>query len=227
MYLQNVCGPFPLNGGSAARPTGSALKAWQKAYHPFILFHQFETTKDCYSEVDRNDACKVFLQELDFNARCQSLTKRGRQGGFQSCTCLNILKDPIAEEVVANYMSTFYTKSRTERMLTIMDWIGYTKRGSGIKPMYYLPFSNDDSTSEYHEDERLEVIKLLPVHKVCRSALIMVLDFGRFQWAAAENCVDTCSSPTHALQKRRSNMVSFLISISRMIYFATFQNMNC
>jgi hypothetical protein len=197
--------PMDSVGGCCNSPPPSAMKAGQKAYHPFISFRQFETTKDCFNEEDRNDACKVFLQELDFNARCQSLKKRGRQGGFQSCTCLSILEDPIAQEVVANYMSKFYTKSRTERMLTIMDWIRYTKRGSGIKPMYYLPFFNDDSTSEYHEDERLEVIKLLSVHKVCRSALRIVLDFGRFQWAAAENCVDTCSSPTHALQNRRSN----------------------
>jgi len=114
------------------------------------------------------------------------------------------LKDPIAQEVVAKYMNLFYKKSRTDRMLTVMDWIRYTKRGNGIKPMYYLPFSNDDS-SEYYQEETEEVMKTLSFHKVCRSALRVILDFGRVQWGTAEKCVDTCCSPTHGLRNRRSN----------------------
>jgi hypothetical protein len=111
----------------------------------------------------------------------------------------------MAQEVVANYMDHFYMKSRTDRILTVMDWIRYTARGNGIKPMYYLPFSNDDSSEYVDDDERKELMKILSVHKVCRSAQNIIIDFGCIQWVNAEDLVDTCSSPSHGLQNRRAN----------------------
>jgi hypothetical protein len=122
------------------------------------------TQRTVLSEEDRIDLCKSFLHQIDIDAKCLPL--RRRRGVSLSCTCLDILKDSMAQEVVLNYMNYFYKKSRTDRILTVMDWIRYTARGNGIKPMHYLPFSNDDSSEYVDDDERKELMKILSVHKV-------------------------------------------------------------
>ena len=174
-----------------------------KAYHPFSIMRNWEKTTTCFSEDDKIDMCLEYLADIPFDTNCKVLKKRRGQT-HQSCNCLQILKDEIAQEAVAKFMNYFYKKTKIDRQLLVMDWIRYVGPDNNSKAMYYLPFFND-SDSIYSDDDREETIQNLSSHLVCRSALKVILDFGYTQWLTCQKHVQACTTPTHGLCERRSN----------------------
>ena len=150
--------------------------------------------------------CEEYLDGLDHNAKCIPLTKQ-RNTATLACNCLNVLEDEVARHAVSSYMVTFFKKNSEAQMLTVMEWVRYTQggNGKGKKAMYFLPFFKDMNDEFYDEHTHEEILATLSKHKVCRSAIRILLDFGRIKWRTAERCVKKCVLPKHGNSNKRSN----------------------
>jgi spore maturation protein CgeB len=89
-----------------------------------------------------------------------------------------------AQEAVARYMLFFFNKSKPDRQQIIMEWLRYTKQKTRKDRAFLLLFISDDNNS--HEDvidsigdeENGGGLEELKNHKVCKSAIASILDFG-------------------------------------------------
>ena len=206
-----------------ATPPTTPLPYRVKAYHPFSIMRSWEKTTTCFSEDDKIDMCLEYLADIPFASNCKVLKKRRGQT-HQSCNCLQILEDEIAQEAIAKYMIYFYKKTKIERQLIVMDWIKYVGPDNNSKAMYYLPFFND-SDSIYLDEDREATVQNLSSHlEVCRSALRVILDFGYTQWITCQKHVIACTTPTHGLCQRRSNHAQRFDTYVKEDLFAFFED---
>ena len=190
-------------------PSPSPSKRAHKDFHPFQDFrnNQKEKKKNRFTDKHRLLQCKEYLQQLDPNAKCLHLQKKSNKATL-ACNCLKVLEDEVAHHAIATRMVLFYKQSRDEQMLTVMDWLWYTQaqggNNSGKKAMFLLPFIKDIN-DEFYEHEHEEIFATLSTHRVCKSAIRTLLDFGRSKWRTAERCVKKCVLPKHGNSNKRSN----------------------
>ena len=175
--------------------------------------------------------CEEYLNDLDHNAKCIPLKKKSGTATL-ACNCLKVLEDEVTRHAVATNMVLFFKKNTEEKMLTVMDWVRYTQGGNsmGKKAMFFLPFIKDMNDEFYDEHEHEEIFPTLSTHKICKSAIRTLLDFGRYQWRTAERCVKKCVLPKHGNRTKRSNNGKYFdtyVKENLETFFLDLQQLGC
>mmetsp|Transcript_52238 Transcript_52238/g.53215 ORF Transcript_52238/g.53215 Transcript_52238/m.53215 type:complete len:113 (+) Transcript_52238:732-1070(+) len=110
-------------------------------------------------------------------------------------------------------MVLFFRENNEEKMLTVMDWLQYTQGGNsmGKKAMSFLPFIKDMNDEFYDKHEHEEIFATFSTHKIYKSAIRTLLDFGRYQWRTAERCVKNMFSQSTVIATKGRIMENMLI----------------
>ena len=180
------------------------LKKGQKAWHPFRLFRDKDT--QLFAE-EKIDACQEYLCHEAIADCCRNRVTVRNQ--FLTCKCLHILREnDEAQESVARYMLFFLNKSKPDRQQIIMEWLRYTQQNSrdqvleddGNSRVFLLPFIADDENDD--DDDFGGTLEELRTHKVCKSAIACIMDFGITKWATCQDAVDNNRIPVHGNKNR-------------------------
>ena len=105
-------------------------------------------------------------------------------------------------------MLFFLNKSKPDHQQIIIEWLRYTQKNSrdqvleddGNSRVFLLPFIADDENND--DDDFGGTLEELHTHKVCKSAITCILDFGIMQWATCQDAVDKNRIPVHGNKNR-------------------------
>lgn len=136
------------------------------------------------------------------------------------CSCLHILQDNhICIEAVARYMIFFFKLPKESKQQVIIEWIKYTKHmeqeeensdnNSPLvsRKLFLLPFVKEDADDQDNEFElnqdEMNALEELTTHRVCKSAIAAILDFGIRQWKTCTAAAINNTLPRHGNKNKQ------------------------
>jgi hypothetical protein len=121
-----------------------------------------------------------FLEEKASLKNCEDKENGGR---FQQCSCLSIIRDASNRSAVARFCVNFLQRKRNDQNQTVMDWYRYAEanRVNKNKQWYLMPYDVSDC-------ENADVVaEALGSHKICRSAMMTLVQFGKRRMQSIKN----------------------------------------
>lgn len=120
-----------------------------------------------------------FLEEKARLNKCEDKENSGR---FQACSCLSILRDASNRWAVARFCVNFLQRKRIDQNQTIIDWCRYAQANRVKNKQWYLmPYDVSES------DNADVVADALGSHKICRSAMMTLVQFGKHRMKSIKN----------------------------------------
>ena len=122
-----------------------------------------------------------FLEEKAKIKNCEDKENGGR---FQQCSCLSIIRDGSNRWAVACFCVHFLQRKRNDQNQTVMDWYRYAQANRVKNKQWYLmPYDVSDC-------ENADVVAdALGSHKICRSAMMTLVQFGKRRMKSIKNAV--------------------------------------
>ena len=165
--------PTPPNGDSGTQLIRRRINTWRKKKKPMPK----EDVDACVVDMDQYLLSKATLQY------CEDKEKKNK---FHKCSCLSILRNSSNRWPVAKFCVSFLQRERIDQNQTIIDWYRYSSANPGErgKQWYVLPYDLSDS------DEPGEVAKALRHHKICKSAMMTLVQIGKDRMKSIRNIAD-------------------------------------
>ena len=168
-----------------------------KGQHPFM---DINNPKVKLEEGEDLFLCLQFLESICTQPCCDRISGHKRN---QRCSCLCILIGSDARQMaVAKYMVAFANKPQQERHSIIMEWLRYTPsmiKKNDDRCCFFIPFlaSDDDDDEQYDDEMEEEPLLVLKDWMVCKNAISILLDYGRYKWRTCQTAVLKNRLPEH------------------------------
>ena len=171
-------------------------------------WHPFSTITDRKIKLEEGEGFNLCF---DFVARVCNEPCSDRRSGHtysRNCVCLSILQDWVPRQAaVAKYMANFIEKPQQERHSIISEWQRYTTTTNNNPRCFFIPFvAEDDDEDEGDEDEEQAnndgddnkpPLHALKEWMVCKDAIALLLDYGKFKWRTCQKAVKNNRLPGH------------------------------
>jgi hypothetical protein len=184
--------------------------------HPFKLFKKKE-----YGEVNeegRLELCVDHLRLLSLRDRCKNRGTSKKK--WMSCNCLGFLDNDSYWEATGNWMVDFGSMKRNDQQRVVIEKIRHAdsiaetidaaSQDKNKHAIFSLPFimkaqPDDDSIEDNAGPTRIISIEPLKQHKICKSALMELIDARCKWWLTCREHLKNGTVPVHGLKGQPSN----------------------